>query len=156
MNVVRTETEPLPTIWEVPDDLWDLLKAVLDRNDPPKPTGRKRIDARNALNGIIYRMRTGCQWNHLPEQFGDDSSVHRTLQRWERSGVFDKLWGLIVSRCDELSGVDWQWQAADGWLGKSRGVPKRGRKTPAAAQTPRIAANRASRKACSSMEMAAP
>jgi transposase len=151
----NTSVETLPTIWEVPDDLWELIKEVLDRYDPPKWTGRHRIDARNALNGIIYRMRTGCQWNHLPAQFGDDSSVHRTLQRWERAGVFDQIWRLIVSRCEELSGVDWQWQAADGWLGKARGVPKRGRKTPASEQTPRIAPNRAPRKACSSTAMAA-
>jgi transposase len=152
----NTPADSLPTIWEVPDDLWELIQDVLDRYDPPKPTGRHRIDARNALNGIIYRMRTGCQWNHLPEEFGDDSSVHRTLQRWEGSGIFDAIWRLIVSRCEELSGVDWQWQAADGWLGKARGVPKRGHKTPASAQIPRIEPNRASRKACSSMEMAAP
>jgi transposase len=148
--------DTLPTIWEVPDALWELVKEVLDRYDPPKPTGRPRIDARNALNGIIYHMRTGCQWNHLPEQFGDDSSVHRTLQRWERSGIFDEIWRLIVSRCEELADVDWQWQAADGWLGKARGVPKKGHKTPASEQTLRIAPNRASRKACSSTGMAAP
>ena len=156
MSNGNTQAEPLPTIWEVPEDLWELIKEVLDRYDPPKPVGRHRIDARNALNGIIYRMRTGCQWNHLPEEFGDDSSVHRTLQRWESSGIFDEIWGLIVSRCQELSGVDWQWQAADGWLGKARGVPKRGHQTPVSAQTPRIAPNQASRKVCSSMGRAAP
>lgn len=151
----NTAAESLPTIWEVPDDLWELIEEVLDRYDPPKPVGRPRIDARKALNGIIYRMRTGCQWNHLPDSFGDDASVHRTLQRWERAGVFDQIWRLIVSRCQELSGVDWQWQSADGWLGKARGVAKRGRKTPASEPTPRIAPKRVSREACSSMGVAA-
>jgi putative transposase len=156
MTNANTPAEPLPTIWEVPDDLWEIIKGVLDRYDPPKSVGRHRIDARNALNGIIYRMRTGCQWNHLPEEFGDDSSVHRTLQRWESSGIFDAIWRVIVSRCDELSGVDWQWQAADGWLGKARGVPKRGHKTPVSGQTPPIAPKRVLRKACSSTGRAVP
>jgi len=114
------EGTPLPTIWEVPDDLWERIEVLIDEYDPPKPTGRKREDARKILNGIIYRFRSGCQWNHLPIEYGDDSTVHRTFQRWVEINLFEMLWSLLVAECDELSRVDWQWQAADGWLGKAR------------------------------------
>src|ERR1051325_7492516 len=116
--------EPLPTIWHVPDALWQIMQQVLATYDPPKPRGCKRIDARKAFDGLLFRMRTGCQWNHLPKAFGDDASIHRTLQRWERLGVFEILWAILLSECDELGGVDWQWQAADCLLGKARGGPK--------------------------------
>ena len=99
----------LETIWEVPDELWAEIKKILDEIDPPRRTGRPRIDGRRALNGIIYRLRTSCQWNHLPEKFGSDSSVHRTFQRWLENGLFEKVWALLVERCDEMSGVVWQW-----------------------------------------------
>jgi putative transposase len=115
-----TEGTQLPTIWEAPDDLWERIEAFIDEYDPPKSTGRKREDARKILNGIIYRFRTGCQWNHLPEKYGDDSTVHRTFQRWVEINLFEMLWSLLVAECDELALVDWQWQAADGWLGKAR------------------------------------
>jgi putative transposase len=115
-----TEGTQLPTIWEVPDDLWERIEILIDEYDPPKPTGRKRENARKILNGIIYRFRTGCQWNHLPEKYGDDSTVHRTFQRWVEINLFEMLWSLLVAECDELALVDWQWQAADGWLGKAR------------------------------------
>ena len=85
----------------------------------PNQPGAKREDARKILNGIIYRFRTGCQWNHLPEKYGDDSTVHRTFQRWVEINLFEMLWTLLVAECDELARVDWQWQAADGWLGKA-------------------------------------
>lgn len=110
----------LETIWEVPDELWAEIEKVLGELDPPKRTGRPRVDGRVALNGIIYRLRTSCQWNHLPEKFGSDSSVHRTFQRWLESGVFERVWALLVERCDELGGVAWKWQAADGSMGKAR------------------------------------
>ncbi len=110
----------LETIWEVPDELWAEIKKILDEIDPPRRTGRPRIDGRRALNGIIYRLRTSCQWNHLPEKFGSDSSVHRTFQRWLENGLFEKVWALLVERCDEMSGVVWQWQSADGSMGKAR------------------------------------
>ncbi|SRR5579883_52595 len=138
----------LPTIWEVPDDLWEMVACLLARFDPPKKTGRPRIDARLALNGMIYRARTGCQWNQLPERFGDDASLHRTQQRWEALGLFDALWGLVLSRSEQAGALTWDWQAADGCLGKARGVPKKGQSRNASARTPRIVVSRASRKAC--------
>jgi putative transposase len=110
----------LPTIWEIPDQLWAIIAPILTELDPQKHCGRKRIDPRMALNAIIFRMRTGCQWNQLPSSFPDDSSVHRTMQRWIRLGVMEKLWAVLLMRCDELGGVSWEWQAADGALGKAR------------------------------------
>ena len=117
----------LDTIWNVPDESWEFVHKVLMVYDPPAKTGRPRVDQRRALNGIIFRMRTGCRWNQLPAQFGDDAGVYRTFRRREAKGIFDILWALLLLRCDELQGVDWQWQAADGCLSKARGVPKKGR-----------------------------
>ena len=113
-------TPVLPTIWRVPDDLWAVVQAVLDVTDPPKRAGRRRIDARAALDAIIFRLRSGCQWNRLPREFPDDSSVHRTFQRWVRAGVLERVWAVLVERCAELGGVSWEWQAADAALGKAR------------------------------------
>ena len=83
-----SKQDSLETIWEVPDDLWEEIEPLIRQLDPPKPTGRKRQDPRKMLNTIIFRMRSGCQWNKLPSNLGDDSTVHRTFQRWESAGVF--------------------------------------------------------------------
>ena len=110
----------LPTIWRAPDDLWAKIEVILAQYDPAKAVGRKRIDQRRALDGIIYRLRSGVQWNQLPKEFGSDSSVHRTFQRWVKLKVFDQMWAVLQSECDELGGVDWEWQAADGAMSKAR------------------------------------
>ena len=112
--------EPLPTIWEVNDELWEIIQSILDELDPPAETGRPRTGQRAALNGIIYHMRSGCQWNQLPAKFGDDSSVHRTMQRWIAKGVFERIWAVLIENCEELGGVNWEWQSADGAMGKAR------------------------------------
>lgn len=131
------------TIWEVPDPLWDeVIAPLLEEIYPPADTGRPRVDLRRVLNGIIYQMRSGCQWNHLPREFGSDSSVHRWFQRFVADGVFETIWAALVDACDDLGGVEWQWQAADGVLGKARFGGTR------SAKTPRIAANRAPSGAC--------
>src|SRR4029077_19050588 len=92
--------KPIDTIWQCPDDLWNnVIAPVIEALDPPAATGRKRVDLRPALDGIIYHLRTGCQWNHLPREFGDDSSVHRTMQRWITKGILDEVWSVLVGHC---------------------------------------------------------
>src|SRR3981189_2906705 len=76
---------------------------------PKKPTGRRVANWRTMLNAIIFRFRSGCQWDQLPERFGPKSTVHDWFQRWVQGGIFEKLWG-----------VQWQWQSADAMLGKAR------------------------------------
>jgi len=116
----KTQAETLPTIWRVDDALWAKSEQVLAAFDPPARFGPDRIDQRKALDGVIYRMRSGVQWNQLPREFGDDASVHRTFQRWVKRGVVGRVWALLLSACDELSSVDWQWQSFDCAMGKAR------------------------------------
>jgi putative transposase len=116
----RRAVTPLSTIWRVPDDLWRVVERVLGELDPPKRTGRKRIDPRGALDAIIFRLRSGCQWNRLPKEFPDDGSVHRTFQRWVRLGVFERIWAVLLETCEDLGGCDWEWQAADAAMGRAR------------------------------------
>jgi transposase len=173
--------EPLPTIWEVSDAMWErLFLPLLAELDPPNKMGRPRADQRRCLDGMIYRARTGCQWNHLPERFGSDSTVHRTVYRWDSRGVFDRLWALLIY-CEDLQAVHWEWQSADGCMNKARFVGKKGAKADRArhrktveskaetgaeprgtatrakgsAPTPPTAANWASSRACWSRSAAA-
>lgn len=119
MGRPKKEQKPLPPIWEASDELWALIEPILAEHDPPKQ-GPPRIDQRGAFDAIIFRLRTGCQWNRLPWEYPDDSSVHRTFQRWVALGIFERLWAIVQEACEDLGGCDWEWQAADGWLGKAR------------------------------------
>ena len=109
-----------PTIWEVPDDVWTMIEPILNECYPAKPKGHRRVNLRRVLNGIIFRLRTGCPWNQLPTPFGDDSTVHRHFQPWCQRGILARLWAVLVEACAELGGVDWPWQAADAARGQAR------------------------------------
>jgi putative transposase len=115
-----TPERPLPTIWELPDELWERIEPILLRRYPIAATGRPRADLRLVLDAIIYRMRSGVQWNRLPRSFGADSTVHGWFQRFVADGVLEEIWAALVTECDELGLVLWEWQAADGVMGKSR------------------------------------
>ena len=65
-------------------------------------------------------MRTGCHWNRLPRHLGDDSTIHRTFQHWVELKVLERIWSMLIEECEEMGAVEWQWQAADGAMGKAR------------------------------------
>ena len=88
--------------------------------DPPKAKGRKRVNQRRMLEGVILRMRSSCQWNRLPQELGDDSTIHRTFQRWVELGVLEGIWAVLIEECREFDGVNWEWQSADCSMGKAR------------------------------------
>jgi putative transposase len=115
-----THERPLPTIWEVPDELWERIEPMLAERYPRAATGRPRADLRRVLDGVIFRLRSGCQWNQLPEHFGADSTIHGWFQRFVSDGVLQEIWAVLASECEELGAVAWEWQAADGVMGKSR------------------------------------
>jgi putative transposase len=122
--------KPLGTIWEIPDELWRRIEPILKEYWPRKATGRHVANWRKMLNGIIFRMRSGCQWEKMPERYGPKSTVHDWFQRWVQGGIFEKIWTVLVQECDELGGVDWQWQSADAMLGKARSGGKKTGKNP--------------------------
>jgi putative transposase len=135
MASTPVEREALPTIWRVPDELWAEIEPIILELDRPNRVGPKRTPAREILDAIIYRGRTGCQWNRLPKEFPDDSTVHRAFQRWREAGVFRQVWAVLIERCEDLDGVDWEWQAVDGAQGKARkGGAMWGRTRPTAAR----------------------
>lgn len=115
---------PMPTIWRVSDKLWGRIETILAELDPPPSMGRPRAGARALFDAIIYRGRSGLQWNQLPkafpngDPFPDDSTAHRTMQRWIEKGVFSALWALLIEECEELGGVSFEWQSVDTALGK--------------------------------------
>ncbi len=76
---MAAERTPMATIWELPDPLWREIEPILSEDAPPKATGRPRADLRRVFDGIIFRMRSGCQWAKVPGAFGAKSTVHRRI-----------------------------------------------------------------------------
>lgn len=104
----------LPTIRKIPNDLWDEIKIILPPEKPDKTIGRPVVQFRKVLDGILYVLRTGCQWKMLlPKEYGSGSTCHRRFQEWRVSKVFEKLWIRLSEVYDDLRGIRWTWQSLD-------------------------------------------
>ena len=71
-----------PTILKIPDELWDEIKSILPKEKPPRTVGRPIVRYRKVIDGILYVLRTGCQWKMLPKEYGSGSTCHRRFQEW--------------------------------------------------------------------------
>jgi transposase len=114
--------------WEVSDAFWEIAESLIpQRSRDPKKTylrkagaGRKPLAYRKAFEGILYVLRTGCQWKALPkERFGSPSSVHAYFQKWQREGFFLALWITGLAEYDEMEGIAWEWQSIDSAMTKA-------------------------------------
>jgi transposase len=105
--------------WRAPDELWERVEPLLPRYRPSKQGGRPRLDLRPVLDGILYVLRTGCQWKAAPREFGSPSALHNYFQEWTEKGVFFRLWKEALREYDDLKGIDWGWQSLDGAMTKA-------------------------------------
>ena len=114
--------------WMVSDELWAKAEPLIPackrekgRKYRRRPGGgRKPMEPRLVFEGIVYVLRTGCQWKALPEErFGSASSIHKYFLDWKRKGVFVRLWRKGLAEYDDLEGVAWAWQSIDGAMVKA-------------------------------------
>ena len=92
---------------------------------PLKTVGRPIVKYRLVLDGVLYVLRTGCQWKMLPKEYGSSSTCHRRFQEWSILGVFKKTWIKLLKIYDKEMGINWTWQSIDSISVKS---PLGGRK----------------------------
>jgi len=71
------------------------------------------VPSRRVLDGILYVLRTGCQWKAVPPEFGSGSTCHRRFQEWGEDGTWARLWADQLGRYDAEQGIGWDWQSAD-------------------------------------------
>jgi transposase len=105
--------KPLSPIRKIPDDLWNEIKVILPPEKPDKTIGRPVVPFRRVLDGILYVLRTGCQWKMLPKEYGSGSTCHRRFQKWIVAKVFQKLCVKLLRVYDDLKGISWIWQSLD-------------------------------------------
>jgi transposase len=113
MMTSHYDPEAEPTIWAMPDDLWTEVQPLMPPEKAPKTTGRPVVPYRQVLDGILYVLRTGCQWKALPAVFGSGSTCHRRFQQWVEDGIWHRLWADQLQRYDAAHQIGWTWQSAD-------------------------------------------
>jgi transposase len=107
------------------DALWARIQPLLP---PPPPRrfrfpGRKRIDDRRVLTGILFVLKTGIPWEDLPAELGCGCGMTclNRLKEWHRAGVWARLHRLLLSELRGADKIDWSRAAADAAFARALG-----------------------------------
>ena len=102
----------------LPDELWQRIEPLLP---PPKRRrfrfpGRKPIDNRKALTGILFVLKTGIPWEDLPQEMGCGSGMTcwRRLRDWHQAGVWERLHETLLAELRDADRIDWSRAVIDG------------------------------------------
>lgn len=115
-----------PKPWEIDDDLWALIEPLLPvvERRPDHP-GRKRLDDRKALQGILFVPATDIQWEWLPQElgFGSGMTCWRRLRDWNQAGVWQQLQAILPAKLRGANQLDFSRAAIDAPPGFAGGTP---------------------------------
>lgn len=58
----------------------------------------------NVINGILYLVRTGCQWRFLPSDFPPWQTVYYRFNLWKKDGTWEHIHDFLVKLTRVTSG----------------------------------------------------
>ena len=113
------------------DELWSLIEPLI----PVRPRrfrypGRKPLADRQVMTGILFVLKTGIPWEHLPQEMGCGSGMTcwRRLRDWQQAGVWQALHEVLLAKLNGAEQIDWSRAVVDAScvravLGASRPAP---------------------------------
>jgi transposase len=118
----------------VSDALWERIESLLPSEKPRRFRfpGRKPIDRRKVLAGIIFVLKTGIPWEQLPQEMGCGCGMTcwNYLQAWQKAGVWKRLHEVLLAELQEADGIDWSRAAVDSSHARALGGGEKTGKNP--------------------------
>lgn len=60
-----------------------------------------KLNLRNFIEAILFRIRTGCPWRDLPQEFGKHNSIFKKFNRWSKNSKFMNIFKLLSKYADK-------------------------------------------------------
>ena len=86
-----------------PSDLTDLEWQQIEPLIPAakRGGGKRTVDMREVVNGVMYVLSTGCQWRYIPKDLPPRSTVNGYFCQWGWDGTLEKMHHALYMKCRE-------------------------------------------------------
>ena len=101
-NRARYDRSNLRYPSDVTDAEWGLVGPLI----PPgkRGGGKRRVNMREVVNGLMYVLSTGCQWRAIPKDLPPKSTVDGYFDLWTYDGTLDRIHHALYVKCREAAG----------------------------------------------------
>src|SRR6476659_4520661 len=84
-----------------PSDLTDAEWGLVEPLIPPGKTGggKRTVNIREVVNGLMYILSTGCQWRAIPKDLPPKSSVYDYFDLWTYDGTLERIHHALYEQC---------------------------------------------------------
>ena len=70
--------------------------AAIEPHIPKVYRGKRRVDDRRVISGVVHRLREGCRWRALPDAYGPYTTVFNRYNRWSKRGLWQAIFVALV------------------------------------------------------------
>jgi transposase len=101
-NRARYDRSRLRYPSDVTDEEWAHIEPLI----PParRGGGKRTVDLREVVNGLMYVLSTGCQWRAIPKDLPPKSTVYGYFDLWTYDGTLDRIHHALYVKCREAAG----------------------------------------------------
>lgn len=85
----------MPKRYELTEAQWQKVKDIL----PGKAGDRGRTAENNRLfvNAVLWILRSGAFWCHLPAHYGNWKTIHKRFTRWAKAGIWENVFKILLA-----------------------------------------------------------
>lgn len=85
----------MPKRYELTEAQWQKVKDILPGKAGDR--GRTAEDNRLFVNAVLWILRSGAFWCHLPPHYGNWKTIHKRFTRWAKAGVWEKVFQILLA-----------------------------------------------------------
>jgi transposase len=78
------------------DAQWARIAPLL----PTNTRGKKRVDDRRVLSGIVQALKSGGRWADCPPVYGPKKTLYNRFVRWAERGIWEAIFAALAGASD--------------------------------------------------------
>jgi transposase len=78
------------------DAQWSRIAPLL----PTDVRGKKRVDDRRVLSGIVHALRCGGRWVDCADVYGPKKTLYNRFVRWSERGIWEGIFSALAGAAD--------------------------------------------------------
>ena len=89
---------------DISREQFEIMRSILE--SARKQTKPRKVDLYNAFCGVLYILKSGCQWRMLPINFPKWRTCYEYFRIWSEKGdeaesILDKVLKKVAKYCEK-------------------------------------------------------